>query len=185
MLYLTHAAAQAAFWFRECTKCCVLQRMIQNASTLNSSKFTEWNSWWYVFYRYNEYDSARWRSKQSDLRRFSGTRPRRIAAKGRRHYSRLYESTISQAKGKDTANLSELCFIRHCSIQSQQAGVPLWLSRCPLWLERQKRIKQSSRIFLKKHTLEGVISLNKDTFYRVGTVPCIAVFYSRRTAPSG
>ena len=24
---------------------------------------------------------------------------------------------------------------------------------------------------LKKHTLEGVISLNKDTFYRVGTVP--------------
>lgn len=29
---------------------------------------------------------------------------------------------------------------------------------------------------LKKHTLEGVITLNKDTFYGVGTMPCIAVF---------
>ncbi len=28
----------------------------------------------------------------------------------------------------------------------------------------------------KHHTLEGVISLSKDTFYGVGTVPCIAVF---------
>ena len=29
---------------------------------------------------------------------------------------------------------------------------------------------------LKHHTLEGVISLSKDTFYGVGTIPCIAVF---------
>lgn len=29
---------------------------------------------------------------------------------------------------------------------------------------------------LKYHTLEGVISLNKNTFYGVGTTPCIAVF---------
>lgn len=29
---------------------------------------------------------------------------------------------------------------------------------------------------LKYHTLEGVISLNKNTFYGVGTPPCIAVF---------
>lgn len=29
---------------------------------------------------------------------------------------------------------------------------------------------------LKKHTLEGVITLNKNTFYGVGTNPCIAVF---------
>ncbi len=29
---------------------------------------------------------------------------------------------------------------------------------------------------LKHHTLEGVISLSKDTFYGVGTVPCIAIF---------
>ena len=42
--------------------------------------------------------------------------------------------------------------------------------------KEDKAVKQD---ILKKHTLEGVISLNKDTFYRVGTVPCIAVF----TAP--
>lgn len=29
---------------------------------------------------------------------------------------------------------------------------------------------------LKNHTLEGVITLNKNTFYGVGTNPCIAVF---------
>ena len=29
---------------------------------------------------------------------------------------------------------------------------------------------------LRHHTLEGVITLNKDTFYQVGTNPCIAVF---------
>ena len=29
---------------------------------------------------------------------------------------------------------------------------------------------------LKHHTLEGVITLNKDTFYGVGVMPCIAIF---------
>lgn len=29
---------------------------------------------------------------------------------------------------------------------------------------------------LLKHTLKGVITLNKRTFYYIGTVPCIAVF---------
>lgn len=37
----------------------------------------------------------------------------------------------------------------------------------------EKNIKAN---ILKHHTLEGVITLNKDTFYGVGTNPCIAVF---------
>lgn len=37
----------------------------------------------------------------------------------------------------------------------------------------EKAIKAN---ILKKHTLEGVITLNKDTFYGVGTMPCIAIF---------
>lgn len=37
----------------------------------------------------------------------------------------------------------------------------------------EQAIKQS---ILKHHTIEGVITLNKETFYRVGTNPCIAVF---------
>lgn len=36
---------------------------------------------------------------------------------------------------------------------------------------------------LKKHTLEGVITLNKDTFYGVGTMPCIAIFTSGESHP--
>ena len=39
----------------------------------------------------------------------------------------------------------------------------------------EQEIKES---LLKKHTLEGVISLNKDTFYGVGTSACIAIFTS-------
>ena len=37
---------------------------------------------------------------------------------------------------------------------------------------------------LKRHTLEGVISLNKDTFYGVGTIPCIAVFTAGEPHPA-
>lgn len=36
---------------------------------------------------------------------------------------------------------------------------------------------------LKKHTLEGVITLNKDTFYRVGVMPCIAMFTAGEPHP--
>ena len=36
--------------------------------------------------------------------------------------------------------------------------------------------KNIKRNILKKHTLEGVITLNKNTFYGVGTNPCIVVF---------
>ncbi|WP_336368736.1 HsdM family class I SAM-dependent methyltransferase [Avibacterium paragallinarum] len=38
---------------------------------------------------------------------------------------------------------------------------------------KEKAIKKN---ILKKHTLEGVITLNPETFYGVGTNPCIAVF---------
>lgn len=36
--------------------------------------------------------------------------------------------------------------------------------------------KEAKQNILKRHTLEGVITLNKNTFYGVGTNPCIAVF---------
>lgn len=39
--------------------------------------------------------------------------------------------------------------------------------------KEEQSIKEN---ILKHHTLEGVITLNKDTFYGVGTMPCIAVF---------
>jgi type I restriction enzyme M protein len=45
----------------------------------------------------------------------------------------------------------------------------------------EKAIKNN---ILKKHTLEGVVTLNKDTFYGVGTMPCIAVFTAGEPHPS-
>ena len=39
--------------------------------------------------------------------------------------------------------------------------------------KEEQLIKDS---ILKKHTLEGVIMLQKDTFYGIGVIPCIAVF---------
>lgn len=41
---------------------------------------------------------------------------------------------------------------------------------------KTKEEKQIKSNILKNHTLEGVITLNKNTFYGVGTNPCIAVF---------
>ena len=44
----------------------------------------------------------------------------------------------------------------------------------------EKAIKEQ---ILKQHTLEGVITLNKDTFYGVGTHPVIAIFTAGRPHP--
>lgn len=44
--------------------------------------------------------------------------------------------------------------------------------------KEEQAIKSS---ILKHHTLEGVITLNKETFYRVGVNPCIAVFTAHRS----
>ena len=37
---------------------------------------------------------------------------------------------------------------------------------------------------LRRHTLEGVITLNKDTFYGVGVMPCIAIFTAGEPHPT-
>lgn len=82
----------------------------------------------------------------------------------------------SQAKDKNTANLSELCFIRqllNCVTTGGRVAVIVPVSAMIGKTKEDKAIKKE---ILKHHTLEGVISLNKNTFYRVGTVPCIAVF---------
>jgi type I restriction-modification system DNA methylase subunit len=40
--------------------------------------------------------------------------------------------------------------------------------------------KKVKKQILKNHTLEGVITLNKNTFYRIGVNPCIAVFTAHK-----
>ncbi len=90
----------------------------------------------------------------------------------------------SQAKGKDTANLSELCFIRHLLssiIADGRAAVIVPVSAMIGKTKEDRVVKQD---ILKRHTLEGVITLSKDTFYRVGTNPCIAVFTAGEPHPA-
>lgn len=41
---------------------------------------------------------------------------------------------------------------------------------------KTKEEKNLKRSILKHHTLEGVITLNKNTFYQVGVNPCVAIF---------
>ena len=90
----------------------------------------------------------------------------------------------SQAKGKDTANLSELCFIRHLLNSITTGGRVAVIVPVSAMIGKTKEDKAVKQDILKKHTLEGVISLNKDTFYRVGTVPCIAVFTAGEPHPA-
>lgn len=47
--------------------------------------------------------------------------------------------------------------------------------------QEEKDLKQN---ILKYHTLEGVITLNADTFYGVGTLPCIAIFTAGEPHPN-
>lgn len=88
----------------------------------------------------------------------------------------LMNPPYSQAKNEATAHLSELSFII-CLLDSLAPN-----ARCAVivpqstMIGKTKRDKENKKRLLKHHTLEAVITLNKETFYGVGTNPCIAVF---------
>lgn len=89
----------------------------------------------------------------------------------------------SQAKNKETAHLSELKFICHL-LDSLGDG-----ARCAVivpqstMVGKSKEDKADKQYILDKHTLEGVITLNTQTFYNVGTNPVIAVFTAHKKHP--
>jgi type I restriction-modification system DNA methylase subunit len=86
----------------------------------------------------------------------------------------------SQAKGKDTAHLSEINFIKHLLDSLTEGG------RCVAIVPQSTMVGKTSddklikKQILQSHTLEGVITLNKNTFYGVGVNPCIAVFTAHK-----
>ena len=91
----------------------------------------------------------------------------------------------SLRKNKQTAHLSELNFVKHlldslddnarCAVIVPQSSM----------VGKNKEDKELKKEILKNHTLEGVISLNGDTtFYRVGVIPCIAVFTAHNPHPT-
>ncbi|MBQ9388862.1 MAG: SAM-dependent DNA methyltransferase [Synergistaceae bacterium] len=90
----------------------------------------------------------------------------------------------SQAKTKETKNLSELNFISHLLDSLLSGGRAAVIVPVSVMIGKTKDDRELKADILKHHTLEGVISLNKDTFYGVGTVPCIALFTAGEPHPS-
>lgn len=89
----------------------------------------------------------------------------------------------SQAKNKETAHLSEINFTSHLlDCMGTEARVVVIVPQSTM-VGKTKEDKLIKAEILKKHTLEGVITLNKDTFYRVGTNACIAIFTANKPHP--
>jgi type I restriction-modification system DNA methylase subunit len=97
----------------------------------------------------------------------------------------LMNPPYSQAKNKDTAHLSEIRFIKHLLDSIADNG------RCAVIIPQSTMVgktKEDKRVktqILESHTLEGVITLNKDTFYGIGVNPCIAMFTAHVSHPKG
>ena len=81
---------------------------------------------------------------------------------------------------KANPGLYELAFTEHL-LDSLAEG-----ARCAVIVPqssmtgKSKEEQQIKSNIYKHHTLEGVITLNKDTFYGIGVMPCIAVFTAHR-----
>lgn len=87
----------------------------------------------------------------------------------------------SLRKNKSTAHLSEINFVKHLLDSlgdNARCGVIVPQSTM---IGKNKEDKDIKKEILKSHTLEGVITLNGDTtFYRIGTMPCIALFTANK-----
>lgn len=86
----------------------------------------------------------------------------------------------SQAKGKNTAHLSEINFIKHLLDSLDDNARCVAIVPQSTMVGKTKEDKAVKKRLLEKHSLEGVITLNKNTFYGVGTNPCIAIFTAHK-----
>ena len=89
----------------------------------------------------------------------------------------------SQAKNAATAHLSELRFINHLLNSIIRGGRVAVIVPVSAMIGKTRDDKVIKGDILRRHTLEGVISLNKNTFYSIGTVPCIAIFTAGEPHP--
>ncbi|UOO75844.1 SAM-dependent methyltransferase [Neisseria sp. Dent CA1/247] len=77
---------------------------------------------------------------------------------------------------KTNPNLYEISFTEHLLDSLAADGKAIVIVPQSSMTGKTKEEQAIKENILKKHTLEGVITLNKNTFYRVGTNPCIAIF---------
>lgn len=88
----------------------------------------------------------------------------------------LINPPYSQAKTKNLSHLSEISFINETlSLMKTGAKLAAIVPQSTM-IGKTKNDKNYKRQILENHSLDTVITLNKDTFYGVGVNPCIAVF---------
>ena len=84
---------------------------------------------------------------------------------------------------KKNPDLYELAFIEHLLNSLVEGGRCIAIVPQSSMTGKTKEEKNIKENIMKKHTLEGVITLNKDTFYGVGTMPCVAIFTAGEPHP--
>lgn len=77
---------------------------------------------------------------------------------------------------KQNPNLYEIAFTEHLLNSLTDYGKAVVIVPQSSMTGKTKEEQAIKANILKRHTLEGVITLNKNTFYGVGTNPCIAIF---------
>lgn len=77
---------------------------------------------------------------------------------------------------KINPSLYEINFVAHLLDSLTEGGRCAVIVPQSTMTGKTKFEEEMKSKILKNHTLEGVISLQKDTFYGVGTIPCIAIF---------
>lgn len=85
---------------------------------------------------------------------------------------------------KTNTNLYEIAFTEHLLNAITADGKVIVIVPQSSMTGKTKEEQAIKENILKHHSLEGVITLNKNTFYGVGTNPCIAVFTTGVPHPS-
>lgn len=86
------------------------------------------------------------------------------------------------AQGKINVALSEICFVKHLLDSMSENGRCVVIVPASTFTDCPKTNEYKADIY-KHHTIEGIITLNKDTFWGVGTMPIIAVFTAHKPHP--
>ncbi len=77
---------------------------------------------------------------------------------------------------KNNPNLYEIAFTEHLLNSIAEDGKVIVIVPQSSMTGKTKEEKAIKENILKNHSLDGAITLNKNTFYGVGTNPCIAIF---------
>ena len=95
----------------------------------------------------------------------------------------LMNPPYSQGTNDATSRLREISFAEHLLDSMAVGGRVAVIVPQSTMIGKSAEDKKTKKRILAHHTLKSVITLNKNTFYRVGTNPCIAVFTAHKPHP--